>query len=306
MKAGVIRILAFLLCLCTVLSQFGLPVSAEEAVETQPPQEQEETAQPEREPARDVTFGRTLEIVSGFQNYDMLMDRDIYMGQTGRNGAYIVMSNDLGIGSIYLVFLENYGTFSLKDNDTGEVRTCGGNGFLHEFVDVEALFGTAPRSVTVTFDSGNPYLNEIYVYSPGEVPATVQKWRHPVENETDLILFSTHGDDEHLFFAGILPYYDTELDYEVLVVYLTDHRNNFGTMRMHEMLAGLWAVGVDTYPIFGNFDDFRTPGLGKTYDTFARLGHSYDELMSFVVEQIRRFKPKVVVGHDFAGEYGHG
>ena len=130
MKAGVIRILAFLLCLCTVLSQFGLPVSAQEAVETQPPQEQEETAQPEREPARDVTFGRTLEIVSGFRNYDMLMDRDIYMGQTGRNGAYIVMSNDLGIGSIYLVFMENYGTFSLKDNDTGEVRTCGGNGFL--------------------------------------------------------------------------------------------------------------------------------------------------------------------------------
>ena len=79
MKAGVIRILAFLLCLCTVLSQFGLPVSAEEAVETQPPQEQEETAPPEREPARDVTFGRTLEIVSGFRNYDMLMDRDIYM-----------------------------------------------------------------------------------------------------------------------------------------------------------------------------------------------------------------------------------
>ena len=52
MKAGVIRILAFLLCLCTVLSQFGLPVSAEEAVETQPPQEQEETAPPEREPAK--------------------------------------------------------------------------------------------------------------------------------------------------------------------------------------------------------------------------------------------------------------
>ena len=31
-----------------------------------------------------------------------------------------------------------------------------------------------------------------------------------------------------------------------------------------------------------------------------------EELQSFVVEQIRRFKPLVAVGHDLKGEYGHG
>jgi hypothetical protein len=29
-------------------------------------------------------------------------------------------------------------------------------------------------------------------------------------------------------------------------------------------------------------------------------------MVGFVVEQLRRFKPLVTVGHDFAGEYGHG
>lgn len=307
MKTSFFRLCALLLCLCLTSSLLCLPVLAEEAEETQPPQEQETApTEPPREPAVNLTSARTLTQVIGFPDFNALMDRKLYVGQSGMDGAYITMTHDLGIGSIYIVYLRSYGSCSLKNNDTGEVRTCGGNGFLNEFVDVEAIFGTAPHSVTITFDSGKPYVSEIYVYSPGEVPDTIQKWRTPVENETDLILFSAHGDDEQLFFAGILPYYDAELDYEVLVVYLTDHQNNFGTKRMHEMLAGLWAVGVDTYPIFGHFEDFRTTKLAKSYEVYERLGHSFDDLMSFVVEQIRRFKPKVVVGHDFAGEYGHG
>jgi hypothetical protein len=30
------------------------------------------------------------------------------------------------------------------------------------------------------------------------------------------------------------------------------------------------------------------------------------DILSFVVEQIRRFRPKVAIGHDLEGEYGHG
>jgi hypothetical protein len=36
------------------------------------------------------------------------------------------------------------------------------------------------------------------------------------------------------------------------------------------------------------------------------MGYSKDDLLDFVVTQLRRFKPQVVVAHDFEGEYGHG
>ena len=89
------------------------------------------------------------------------------------------------------------------------------------------------------------------------------------------------------------------------MVYFTDHFNN-STVRMHEMLNGLWSVGVTAYPVFGHYEDFRIDDKAATYNKLQSYGHSKDELLCFVVEQLRRFHPKVVIGHDFAGEYGHG
>ena len=39
---------------------------------------------------------------------------------------------------------------------------------------------------------------------------------------------------------------------------------------------------------------------------FANAGYGYDDFLEWQVENLRRFKPQVVVGHDAAGEYGHG
>ena len=89
------------------------------------------------------------------------------------------------------------------------------------------------------------------------------------------------------------------------MVYLTDHHNVDTTRRVREMLAGLWAVGVKTYPVIGHFEDVKTSGLQDTYKWFEREGRTKEELLGFVVEQLRRFNPKVVA-HDFKGEYRHG
>lgn len=67
----------------------------------------------------------------------MLVDKTIYTGQTGENGAYVTMPHALCIGSFYLTFTESCGTFTVKNDDTGETRTCGGYGFINEFVDVQ-------------------------------------------------------------------------------------------------------------------------------------------------------------------------
>jgi hypothetical protein len=43
-----------------------------------------------------------------------------------------------------------------------------------------------------------------------------------------------------------------------------------------------------------------------TYAIFEARGYPREDLLGFVVENLRRFKPLVAVGHDIKGEYGHG
>lgn len=255
--------------------------------------------------AKDLSNTKYITDYSGFSSCKFFFDGVVLYGKKTSGNASFTAKNADGIGSIYILFQEEYGPYTVTNNDTGTTCTVGEGYFLHDFLDMEKLFGTIPTSVTVEFPNGSVYINEIYMYGPGEVPDTVQQWEMPADNETDLILFSTHGDDEHLFFAGILPYYDTELDYQVQVVYLTDHTCD-SPFRIHEMLNGLWSVGVTTYPVFGEYDDFRPKTLEEGYAEFESRGWTKEEMVGFVVEQIRRFKPLVVVAHDFAGEYGHG
>ncbi len=210
-----------------------------------------------------------------------------------------------GMGSAYLIFDMEYGAYTVTDPEKGTSATFGQQGFLHEFLDLEEAFGYAPQTVTFSFPTGDAKINELSLFTSGEVPDYVQKWEAPKEGKTDLMLFSAHGDDEHLFFAGLLPDYAAERKYEVLVVYLTNHRNR-GTLRCHEMLNGLWFAGVTTYPVFGPFSDLFSTSKDQAYTLHQRRGESDEALLGFVVEQLRRFRPQVVVGHDRNGEYGHG
>ena len=227
--------LALLVCLL-----FAMPLSAQAA-----------------ETASDITDSVTKTDQQGFSKARVIYDRNQLSTAVIADASYLTLEYPEGIGSLYLIFDLEYPGYTVINNDTGAESRWGEKGFLHEFVDLEATFGSAPKSVTIRFDSGRAQLNELYVFSSGEAPDFVQKWEAPAEGKTDLVLFSAHGDDEQLFFAGVLPYYAGELGYEVQVVYLTDHRNR--TMdRCHEMLNGLWAVGVRNYPVFGSYGDFLT------------------------------------------------
>lgn len=284
----IIRTMAVLLSLCLLVPLLPLPrVQAEETA------------------AQDISGVDIITDHVGFYKAFKLFDGDgLNACYAGRN-ASLTLEYPEGIGSLYLIFDIEYGTYTITNNDTGASITCGEKNYLHEFIDLETAFGSAPRSVTVTFGEEELYLNEMHIFTPGQVPDFVQRWELPKENETDLILFSTHGDDEQLFFAGILPYYAKELGYEVLVVYMTAHRN-FTRERAHEMLNGLWAVGVTTYPILGDFPDFHIKSKEGAYSIFNNMGYTKEDITRYVVENIRRFKPKVAVGHDPLGEYSHG
>lgn len=290
MKTAFRRVFAALLSLCLLLP--CLP-----------------SAQAEEDPgmARSVTSTERLLDCRGMEYAKYLFDGNISQDVTGADGTRVTLGYKDGMGFLYLIFNLPYGTYTVTNDDTGETRVFGQGGFLNAYIDLEGTFGTAPTTVTLTFNSGAVHLNEIFVYTTGKVPDHIQRWEEPKEGQMDLVLFSTHGDDEQLFFAGLLPYYGAELDYEVMVVYLTDHHNRLGPVRRREMLAGLWAVGITTYPVFGPFSDIYCKSTEIAYGLHSGQGESKEELQSFVVEQVRRFKPLVAVGHDpVFGEYGHG
>ena len=254
--------------------------------------------------AEDLTASSRL-TGTGYSDLGFLTDKNVKNHKSSSGNAVLTVENDTPMAGLYLLFDLEYGEYTLKDTVSGKIYTAGTQGFLHEYLNLAEIFGSAVTSVTLEFNRGAVRLSEIYVFSGGKTPDFVQRWDAPLEGGADLLLFATHGDDDQLFFAGLLPYYAKAMGYRVQVAYLTDHRN-LTNGRTHEMLNGLWAVGVTAYPVFGRFADFRIDDLQGTYDEYASLGVSKDTLQKFVVEQLRRFKPLVAVGHDLKGEYGHG
>ena len=293
MKAKLLPFFSILLVCCMLIPYFAsFPAVAEETEPTVTGNE-----------AVDISGKSIVTNHDGFPYINFLFNDRVLEGERTGGNASLTFEHQDGIGSLYLIFNRPYGEYFVTDNTTGERKSVGLYNFCHEFIDVAALFGHAPTSVTVSFENGSVYLFEIDVFTEGEVPSYVQKWNPPADGEADLVLLSTHGDDEQLFFAGVLPYYAEEMGYTVQVVYFTDHDQK--PHRMHEMLNGLWAVGVDIYPVFGTNPDFFKRNMDDAYTALDNLGYSREYLLSFVVENLRRFKPMVVVGHDINGEYGH-
>ena len=184
-------------------------------------------------------------------------------------------------------------TVTLPD---GTVKQGGENGFIHELMELE-------QSVT-SFDLHMPEgsaLCDIYAFTAGALPDWVQIWEPPCEN-ADFLVLPTHADDEHLWFGGVMPYYAGELAYKVQVVYMTNHFNQ--NERSHELLNGLWTVGVRHYPIISErFNDIYAT---KASVSAAERIFGRENVVEFQVEILRRFSPKVVIAHDIHGEYGHG
>ena len=254
--------------------------------------------------ARDITK-ECDKTVKGLNSTAFLYDKDRRSCKNTGGDLTVTLEHSEGIGSLYFIFGKSYGEYTVTDNTTDQTLTAGTYGFLHEFLDLEAAFGEAPTKVTVRFDSGSVSIGEITAFSTGKVPDDVQKWNPPLDGCADILMLPTHGDDEQLYFAGLLPLYAGELGYRVQVVYMTDHHNN-NRVRVHEMLNGLWSVGVTAYPVFGTYIDFRDDSIKNTYNIYEDHGVTKKDIVGFVTEQLRRFKPMVAVGHDINGEYGHG
>ena len=263
--------------------------------------------------AKEATCTAIKTEAEGFQNKKNLFDDNTDTFTKALNDNKITLSLEEGIGAVYIKFDRIPTKWTLTNADTKESISCGMNGFLHEFVDVKANWETLPKEIVLSFEEGT-VIADVYGFSEGEIPSWVQIWEAPCE-VADLLLVSSHSDDEQLFFLGMLPYYAGERGLKVQVAYVIQHFEVNGVQnhqRPHEQLDGLWTVGIRNYPVMSDFPDLyaqsknRTEAFSQAEKVFANAGVTYDDFIAYLTECIRRFKPSVVVSHDLDGEYGHG
>ncbi len=209
------------------------------------------------------------------------------------NGGQIEIHAPQNIAGVYIVWDKPPGKWSA---DIGKMRCDYGDfDFIHEYIET----GVNTKELTLNIPP-KAILCDIRIFASGELPPDIEVWQPPLK-QADMLLLPTHADDEHLYFGGTMPYYAGELGLKLQVVYLTNHWND--PRRPHELLKGLWTVGITAYPIIGPFADLTAPTFSLEG---AKLTYNTEEWIEFQVQMIRRFKPSVIIGHDINGEYGHG
>lgn len=208
-----------------------------------------------------------------------------------KNSTAINIEATEAFKSVYVIFNKPPKHWQISSDDL--LKQQGTYGFMHELVELP----DAVKNVTLTIQPDTE-ICDIYLYSDGALPSDVEVWEPPLY-DADMLLIPTHADDEHLFFGGIMPYYAGQLGKKVQVAYLTNHYGEW--YRPHELLEGLWKVGIKAYPIIPEFNDYYSDNLEH-----ARTLYNTDSMLEYQVMLLRRFTPEVVIGHDINGEYGHG
>ena len=129
-----------------------------------------------------------------------------------------------------------------------------------------------------------------------------------------------HPDDEGIFFGGALPYYSRVLHLPTMLVCMTAGRD---PTRSAELLRAAWTYGLRYQPVLGPFADVNSGGvpnnpyphtIDMTWDYWADgvpQGDGSDveagktRAINYVAEQIRRYRPDVIITQDLNGESGH-
>lgn len=138
-------------------------------------------------------------------------------------------------------------------------------------------------------------LATLRVYTEPYSHHAVQQWQD-IPDKIDMLVISTHQDDEFLFLGGTIPYYAQRDDVNIAVLYMTYARR----VRYREALDGLWTAGLKYHPITLGLEDFYTMNVGLAHSKWKR-----NDPLGMLVRFVRQYKPEVIVCQDLNGEYGH-
>ena len=208
-------------------------------------------------------------------------------------GGSIKISSSAGFSRIYIEWGNIPGEWTLKAG--GKEHQFGLNGFQHEYVelaeDVKEAELCMPKGARI-------YLIKAFPKDGLPLPEDIEVWE-PQPEKADVLVFATHPDDDVLFLGGAIATLAKNTDLKIEVVHLMGYFNKT-TVREHERMNGLWALGVKQYPQTGRFD-----AAHEGYWLYSGEWKGFFGVTEFVTEMIRRFKPQIVITHDLNGEYGH-
>lgn len=308
MKKIILLITLCLLCICiSACGEQNVPETIPETVpftQTLPT----EVFEPTEEPTHAADIQETIptepelqaeQIIDGFQilidgvNYSNVLSDDSYWSKRYvRSHQQLAVESQTAFSAVYIEWDELPGSYSIVW-DGGSVE-CGQNGFFHEYIRLPEPVNRAE----IEFTSGDVHIVcDIDIFTEGRAPDGVQDWLPPCE-EADILVFPTHSDDDALFFGPLISYYAIERELTVQTAFMVEHHGY--PERNHERLNGLWEMGVRHYPILGTAPDTATHNMYEAMNYYAA-----SNIEQWQVEQIRRFKPLVAVGHDLEGEYGN-
>lgn len=227
--------------------------------------------------------------INGAQAPAALTDSIIKTYMTFTQGQALTIQCPTDIAYVYVLMDEAPSLYAVTTPQG--TQNAGAFGFIHELIPLDTL------SKTVTLHFNPRRVASVLAYSEGTLPPDVQVWERPT-TDADLLVLSAHGDDEALYFGPAIVK-SIDAGKIVQVAYMTVHTND--RRRSHETLDSLWTLGVRSYPIFGRWPDRQSKTLEHGYTIFPK-----EEVLAYEIELIRRFKPEVILSHDFNGEYGHG
>ena len=268
------------------------PTPGPESEDAPPP---EPTPAPEPQTAESQEEARQLKLAlsGGVQGRSLLTDGDRFSLGLLSGRRDLSFTADEEIGGVYVRWFDEPEPWELIAGD--EAIVCGTEGFLHEYVELPP--GCTSFTIRLPADL-ELRAEELYAFSPGRLPDWVQRWEGPCET-ADILLLPTHADDEFVFFGGVIPMYaDRGLD--IQVAYMISHYHS-DRARCGELLDGLWLAGVRHYPVANDAPDRECRGLDEAIWIYKE-----EPFLAFQVEQIRRFRPLVIVGHAENGEYKQG
>ena len=222
-----------------------------------------------------------------------------YWESSKRKDPWVVISSDKPIYGLYLCFQKMPDSYVIqKANGDGWTTVAEGGTprYHHAFFELDGL---KKIRILSTMEKKNAMgFNEIFAFGEGEIPDWVQRWEEP-SGKTDILFLATHPDDDVLFLGSAITWYAAEKKKNVMVSYLTISN----TTRRSEALNGLWAMGVRTYPEFGEFRDMYSKP-SKIEQAYKDMGGK-DKVLGWVTELYRKYKPDAVVTQAIDGEYGH-